>query len=247
MKLPAPSVAKLFREDFPGESPIVIDRAKVPQEAKEWQKRLGAIEGVQVSQHPGDRDSRSRTLCRFTIPDPQNDVHYWRSDELRLEFDDEARLVLQTYKQRNPEHSGLVSSLDELKSFVRHVRERYAKRHANAKKREKVREFKSQAIIAQVKKLAREEQFDFATKTDTQKLKLFVKLSKHHLIEIDVPFTRFEKALPKLRDTIQSLRELYAEGLRFKIAPIGHLPWDTQWIEHGSLDGGMPVGEEANH
>ncbi|MEL6108446.1 MAG: hypothetical protein AAFU85_20660 [Planctomycetota bacterium] len=236
MKLPAPSIAKLFREDFAGESPIVIDRAKVPQAAKEWQQRLGTMEGVQLSQHPGDRDSRSRTLCRFTIPDPNNDIHFWRSDELRLEFDDEARLVLQSYKYRSPQHSALVSDADEIKSFVRHVRERYAKRHAGAKKREKVREFKSQAIIAQVRKLAKEEQFDFATTNDTQKLKLFVKLSKQHLIEIDVPFTRFEKALPKLRDTIQSLRELYAEGLRFKIAPIGHLPWDTKWIEHDSLE-----------
>ena len=236
MKLPAPSVAKLFRENFPGDSPIVLDRAKVPQAAKEWQGRIGAIEGVQLSQHPGDRDSRSRTLCRFTIPDPNNDVHFWRSDELRLEFDDEARLVLQSYKSRSPQHSALVSDLDEIKSFVRNVQQRYAKRHAGEKKREKVRAFKSQAIIAQVKKLAKEEQFDFATTNDTKKLKLFVKLSKQHLIEIDVPFTRFEKVLPKLRDTIQSLRELYAEGLRFKIAPIGHLPWNTQWIEHDSLD-----------
>ena len=236
MKLPAPSIAKLFRENFPGQSPIVIDRTRVPQTAKDWQQRIGAIEGVKLSQHPGDRDSRSRTLCRFTVPDPNNDVHFWRSDELRLEFDDEARLVLQSYKARSPQHSALVSDLEEVKTFVQHVRQRYAKRHAGAKKREKVREFKSQAIIAQVKKLAKEEQFDFATTNDTKKLKLFVKLSKQHLIEIDVPFTRFEKVLPKLRTTIQSLRELYDEGLRFKIAPVGHLPWNTQWIEHETLE-----------
>ena len=193
------------------------------------------IDGVHVTRHPGDRDSRSRTLCRFTIPEPDSGGHYWRSDELRLEYDDDCRLTIHSYRFRESNQSAFVSDVDEIKTFVRHVLQRYARRQAGARKREKVREFKSKAIIAQVKKLAKQEQFDFATTNDTVKLKLFVKLSKRELIEISVPFNQFEKVLPKLRATIQSLRELYAEGLRFKIQPIGRLPWDVTWIDHKSL------------
>lgn len=235
MKLPLPSIRKLFREDFSGDSPIVVDRANLPREATQWRERIGKIEGVHLTKHPGDRDSRSRTLCRFTIPEPHQAADYWRSDELRLEYDEESRLTIHSYHLRESVLSAAVSDLDEIQAFVRHVLQRYARRHAAAIKREKVRDFKSKAIIAQVKKLAKQEQFDFATSGDTVKLKLFVKLSNHDLIEISVPFKQFDKMLPKLRATIQSLRELYAEGLRFKIQPVGRLPWNLSWIKHETL------------
>ena len=235
MKLPPPSIRKLFREDFSGASPIVVDRANLLRESKRWRKLIQQIDGVHVTKHPGDKDSRSKTLCRFTIPEPNTGGQYWRSDELRLEYDDKSRLTIHSYRMRESNQSAIVSDLDEIKVFVRHVLERYARRQAGAKKREKVREFKSKAIIAQVKKLAREEKFDFATTCDTVKLRLFVKLSKQDLMEISVPFKQFEKVLPKLRATIQSLRELYAEGIRFKIMPLGRLPWNIDWIKHETL------------
>jgi hypothetical protein len=235
VKLPPQSIRKLFREDFSGESPIVIDPAGLPKLSRHWRRQLEQIEGLQVTHHPGDKDSRSRTICRFTIPDPGRDGGYYRSDELRLEYDDENRMELVSYRRRERHHSTLVSEIDEIRQFVRHVLDRYARRLAGERKREKVRDFKSRAIVAQMKKLAKEEKFDFATSGDTVKLKLFVKLSNRDLIEIQVPFKQFEKVLPKLRSTIQSLRELYAEGLRFKMMPIGHLPWDTSWIRHQDL------------
>jgi hypothetical protein len=236
LKLPQPSIRKLFREDFAGRQPIQVDRAKLPDESKHWESLLRQIEGVHVTRHPGDKDSRSRTLCRFTIPDEQSDGDYWRSDELRLEYDDEGRLTIQSYQRRSRCHAALVSDVDEIRTFVRHVRQRYNRRHAAAKKREKVRQFKSKAIIAQVKKLAKDESFDFATIQDSVKIRLFVKLSPRDMVEISVPFKQFEKVLPKLRATIESLRELYKEGLRFKVSPVGHLPWNAQWVEHRSLD-----------
>ena len=79
MKLPPPSIRKLFREDFSGQSAIVVDRANLSKESKHWQSLLGQIEGVHVTRHPGDKDSRSKTLCRFTIPEPNTDGQYWRS------------------------------------------------------------------------------------------------------------------------------------------------------------------------
>ena len=235
MKLPRPSIRKLFREDFSQADPIVVDRSRIAAESKRWREQVSKIDGVQVTQHPGDKDSRSRTLCRFTIPNPRESGSYWRSDELRLEFDQQSRLTLHWYEYRNSAFTALVSEIDEIRQFVRHVLERYARRHAGEVKREKIRQFKSKAIIAQVQKLAKEEQFDFATACDTVKLKLYVRLSKHDLIEIHVPFKQFEKVLPTLKNTILSLRALYADGLRFKMVPSSRLPWDLKWIRGESL------------
>ena len=146
----------------------------MPSESKAWQQKIAEIEGCRVTNHPGDRDSRSRTLCRFTIPEPNSSDHYYRSDELRLEYDEESRLTIHSYHYRESRHQAVVSDLDEIKTFVRHVLGRYARKIAAAEKREKVRHFKSKAIIAQVTKLAKEEHFDFATAYDSVKVKLFV-------------------------------------------------------------------------
>mgnify|MGYP001818767927 FL=1 len=188
LKLPRPSVRKLFREDFCGQCPIFVDRANLSEESRRWRKQIETIEGTHVTRHPGDKDSRSKTLCRFTIPNPAEERFYWRSDELRLEFDEQSRLRISRYDNRDVDLTALVSDLDEIKRFVRHVRERYARRHANAKKRDRVRQFKSNAIIAQVKKLAKEEQFDFATSADTFKWRLYIRVSKSVLMECVVPF-----------------------------------------------------------
>lgn len=233
LKLPPQSVRKLFREDFSGRSPLTVDRNDWSGESKRWSTRLRKIDGVHVTHHPGDKDSRSRTLCRFTIPDPESDGQYWRSDELRLSIDDDGRLIIESYRSRECLHAALVSDVDEIKTFVRHVLARYARRHAASKRREKVRAFKTRAILAQVKKLAQKHQFAFASSGDSVKVRLYVKLSDRDLIEIAVPFKQFEKVLPKIGTTVQSLRELHAEGLRLRMMPIGKLPWNVQWTDPG--------------
>ena len=63
----------------------------------------------------------------------------------------------------------------------------------------KVRDLLAQAILAQVRKLATEERFDFMSETDAQKLKLFVKLSDDHAVVLHIPFKEFKQFLPQLR------------------------------------------------
>lgn len=201
---------------------------------KDWRAKLEKIEGIRVTNHPGDNDSRSRTLCRFTIPDPHQNAQYWRRDELRLEYSEELQLRIVVDRWRGEAMAVCVSSIDEIEDLVRQTLQRYARRHAGAKKREKVRSFKSKAIISQVDKIAAAEKFDYATSHDSQKLKLYVRLSKHDMIEIQIPFTRFEKVLPQVKGIIATMRELYSDGLKFKMATTHRLPLGTEWVQHGN-------------
>ncbi|TWT94376.1 hypothetical protein [Neorhodopirellula pilleata] len=230
MKLPVQSINKLFRECFPGESPIQVDLKKRTELAKQWYEKLSRIDGVRLANHPGDRDSRSRTLCRFTIPEPHLDHQYWRTDELRLETNDDHQLILTLGNWRRGDHVAVVSSIDEIADLVRQTLQRYARRQASDQKRDKVRQFKSKAILAQVEKMADEDRFDYAATTDTKKLKLYVRLSKTDLIEIVIPFARFEQVVPKLRDTITTMRELHQNGLRFRTSTKQRLPYDVRWV-----------------
>ena len=93
--------------------------------------------------------------------------------------------------------------------------------------RGKVRELLAQAILAQVRKLAKEERFEFMSETDAQKLKLFVKLSDDHAVVLHIPFKDFKRLLPELRSAIVTLRQLYHNGIRFQIVGRGGLPWST--------------------
>ncbi|MCC9601069.1 hypothetical protein LOC67_10975 [Stieleria sp. JC731] len=237
MKLTLASIRKLFREDFSGEAPILIDRSNLHGAIRHWQAVVDGIEGCNRTKHPGDKDSRSRTLCRFTIPEPESDRSHWRSEEFRLQYDEEWHLTLHSYCGHvgTSQVKTTVSDVDEIKQFVRHVHQRYARQKASAQKREKVRQFKSKAILAQIRKIAKEEGFDFAATQDTVKVKLFVKLASHEMIEMHVPFKQFEKVMPRLKTTIQDLRQLYSEGLRFKMQPVSRLPWDLEWVDHESL------------
>lgn len=231
MKLPFPSVRKLFREHFAGESPIRVEPNQRAAAIKSWRASLDKIEGVRLTNHPADRDPRSPTLVRFTIPDPGESRTYYRSDELRLELDKDGQLTC-AFGRWDRDLSAPVSHVGEIEKLVADVLRRYIKRRAGETKRQKVRTLKSKAIVARVARLAKEEQFDFATTMDTQKLRLFVKLSDQHLIEIHIPFTRFEKVLPQLQQTIRTLRSLYDDGLRFKMVGSMQASWRTDWVRH---------------
>jgi hypothetical protein len=93
---------------------------------------------------------------------------------------------------------------------------------------------KIQAILAQVRKIAKEDKFDFATEVDTIKLKLIIRLSDNDYFAILIPFNQFKEVLPKLRTAIQALRETYNTGVRFKT----HLKRGyrrSDWIRHEDL------------
>lgn len=205
------------------------DRAEL---VRHWTRKIECIEGTKLTKHPGDRDSRSRTLVRFTIPDPATGFSYSRANELRLEHDEQHFLLLSQYRTRNTEHSRKVSDLLQIESFVRDVQRRYSKRHAAKQHRTKLNQFKTKAIIAQVQSMAKEEGFDYASVSDNQKVKLYVRLRGPQVLEIQIPFSRFEQTLPQVKHTIRTMMNLYHEGLRFKVTPDSSIPWNIEWINH---------------
>ena len=128
-----------------------------------------------------------------------------------------------------------MSDLDEVVRFAGHCNERIGRQKALKAQRGKVRDLLAQAILAQVKKVAKEERFEFMSETDAQKLKLFVKLSDEHAVVLHIPFKDFKKFLPQLRSVIVTLRQLYQNGIRFQIVGHGGLPWRKSWVTHENL------------
>lgn len=171
-------------------------------------------------------DDRARFVCEFSLRHPSE--RSYRGTQFRLMLNKQGELTITHYSI-----IAVVSSIEELLSFIAACQERLERQHAQKSKRKKVRHLKTQAIIARVKKLAQEDKFDFFTETDTVKLKLYVKLSQEEFVEVHIPFNKFQAVLPQLRTTIQSLKELHGLGIKFKLNSTRHR--SIRWITHDSL------------
>jgi hypothetical protein len=229
MPLQLPTIKKLFREHFSGNAPLRVDPEKRQQFGEEICRRLERIDGVDTKNHYVGQAEQDRHVCSFSISDPEHRQFYYSRNEFRLIVGENQDLLL---KHGRDASQALVSSLDELEEFVLACRQRLLRRKALETRRQKVRELKTQAVLAQVKKLGRELQFDFKSEADAQKIRLFVRLSDAHSVELAIPFKEFERTLPQLRNAICSLRELYESGIRFKIVGRAGLPWRAKWVSY---------------
>lgn len=93
----------------------------------------------------------------------------------------------------------------------------------------KVRNLQTQAVQAQIRQLANEEQFAFHVTTTARLIQIAVRLDSNNQLTISVPFSEFENVLPQLRETVIHLRALHQRRIRFKThqCPYG----GGRWIE----------------
>lgn len=206
------TIRKLFNEHFTGEAPIRVSDAERKKLGETIQQRIKGLKNVSVSdRYYLSEKEKKRLVCEFSISEPRR--RYYRNHiRFKLILNEQGELTISHYASDAP-----VSHIDELLSLISACQERIERQHVLRKKRKKIREFKAQAIIAQVRNLAKEEKFDFCTDTDTVKLKLYVKVSEKECIELHIPFSKFQEILPELRAAILSIKELYGKGIKFKI------------------------------
>lgn len=231
MSLSHVTIKKLMRETFTGEKPIHVaeaDKAAIRAQIKD---RLTSLNNIRIENEHNyyPKTEPYEFLIGFTIEDPHDRYALWRQN-FRLMVDMADKLVI-----RHSGRTAFISDLEELISFIDTCQDRLDRQNAKKNKRQKVRDLKKQAIIAQIKKIAKEDKFDFCTDTDTVKLKLYIRLSKEdrEAIRLDIPFSKFQAVLPQLRQSIQSLRDLYHSGIKFKLESPRY--YRSSWIEHESL------------
>ncbi len=232
MALDYRTIKKFFKEHFKGKNPIKVTSSKRKELAETIKQRLVGLHNVSTEKHRRYYMSKDRVnslIYTFFINDPTSDGYY-SSNDFNFYVGEQMELTIEgSYS------SAVVSDIDEVLAFISACQERLDRKNAQKRKREKVRDFKAQAIIAQVKKLAKEEKFDFYTQTDTVKLKLYVKLSDKVSIELHIPFKRFQEVLPNLQKAILALKELSASGIKFKVRSPSSYGWHS-WITHESLE-----------
>lgn len=237
MSLRWQSVQKLLRDHIKGQDPLQVSQTEALDFVKALIPQVETLPGVtynpQCHEHNRFHDPSakpSETMCCCLLL--QEVQERWYNDKTHLHF-------LNTPNQRlhlklHGHQSEPISNSEEVIAFLRAFHARVEQQKAQLAKRKKQRDLKLHAILAQVRKMAKEDQFDFATSADHVKLNLGVRLSEQDYFVIVIPFKQIKEVLPKLRPAIQALRETYNSGVRFKThLSQGHRL--SQWIHHQDI------------
>ncbi|MBO1351533.1 MAG: hypothetical protein EBE86_031080 [Hormoscilla sp. GUM202] len=240
MSITSRSLQKLLRDNISGKKPLSVDPDRARELAEELLARIEPIAGAKRNDNSyhyhrfqggsSADQAPTNTLCCSILLEGSSDRWYRSETHLHLLRSPDGQLWVDLGYER----SAPVSDIGEVVALVQAFLQRVDRQKAQAAKRQKQKDLKVQAILAQVRKIAKEDRFDFATEVDTVKLKLIIRLSEDDYFAILIPFNQFKEVLPKLRTAIQALRETYNSGVRFKTnLKRGYRRSD--WIRHQDL------------
>ncbi|MGK7925869.1 MAG: hypothetical protein AB4290_11585 [Spirulina sp.] len=230
---------KLLRENISGENPLSVDSEQARELAEDLLARVEPLPGVKRNDNCYRRfqgrsnadQSPTHDFCCCILLEESSDRWYRNETHLHLLGSPEQQLWVELGYERSP---APVSDIGEVVALIQAFLQRVDRQKAQAAKRKKQKDLKVQAILAQVRKIAKEDRFDFATEVDSVKLKLIIRLSDQDDFAILIPFSQFKEVLPKLRTAIRALRETYNTGVRFK-TNLKRGYRRSNWIRHEDL------------
>ena len=88
---------------------------------------------------------------------------------------------------------------------------------ADKKKKQKMRDLKTQGILAKFKQIATEDGFKYSYEQSTTKVVLSIHLPKNKRLQVDVPFSNFQEVMQNIRELIKNVEELTNKGISFRI------------------------------
>lgn len=241
MSIRSQTLQKLLRENIPGRNPLSVDPEKARELAEDLLTRVEPLAGAERNDNcyhytrlKGDSSADqppTNAICCCVLLEESGDRWYRDQTHLHLLRSPEQQLWVDLGCERSPNP---ISDIGEVVALIQAFSQRVEQQKAHTAKRKKQKDLKIQAILAQVRKIAKEDGFDFATEVDTIKLKLIIRMSEQDNLAILIPFNRFKDVLPNLRTAIQALRETYNSGVRFKT----NIKRDyrlSEWIRHQDL------------
>lgn len=222
MILTTPSLEKVLRDNFPRDEGLVVAEAARESLTDEL-KRLFDKDEWKPEPDSSWRPKEGTLLCAFRLEDPGS---WYRSTTFHFVLDASNRLTVHSSDRSAP-----VGHLDEVRDLIQDCRQRLQRQEALRKRREKVRGFKGAAMLAQLKKLGREEGFDFVAEFNVARVKLWIRVpGDENTFHLYFPLKRFQEILPRLPGVVRLLREAYETGVSFQVATPRSLPWGAKWI-----------------
>ncbi|MEN8216487.1 MAG: hypothetical protein ABFS56_08940 [Pseudomonadota bacterium] len=211
MSLNSRTIAKILREHFTGEIPIIKNIYGHKEFISSLKSELEKITGVEISTFSSSSwDNTPERECHFSVKGEFSKY----GDSFTIQFNQENELIIDNYRD-----SATIYQIEQIYTFI----DRLKLEHENIKgrrlKTEKLNKLKKQAILAKMKEIAKEDQFDFYTTEYKTKLKIIIRVEGGKLLEVDIPYGKFQEILKDLRSLIMTVRELQKSGIIFKLKP----------------------------
>ncbi|TGO03223.1 hypothetical protein PN36_10485 [Candidatus Thiomargarita nelsonii] len=220
MSLNSRTIAKILREHFTGEIPIIKNIYEHIEFMSSLKTELEKITGVEVS----TGSSWDMRECHFSVKGEFSKY----GDSFTIQFNQKNELIIDNYRD-----SATIYQIEQIYSFIDRLKLEPENIKGRRLKTEKINKLKKQAILAKMKEIAKEDQFDFYTTEYKTKLKMIVRVEGGKLLEIDIPYGKFQEILKDLRSFIMTVRELQKSGISFKLKPDSNDGYG--WIRHTSV------------
>lgn len=226
MALSRPTIAKLIRENLPTDMPMQVKTAEKDILQQQIQQALSPIAGVSVTNVENHPHYQYRTIKQeqdyviFVVVDikpntdglPTNESVYIKPEEVALSISNQQGLFAYLNYHWQP-----IANLEELKNFAQACRDKFQQQITQKIKRGKQKALKTQAILAHLKKIAKEEQFNFSFETDHVKVKLYVEIAEKEWVMLQIPFKHYQELLPKIQQTLRAILEVRSLGIQFQM------------------------------
>ncbi len=133
-----------------------------------------------------------------------------------LRFDSLGRLCMDNYyaDTHNP------IDFPSLQSVINEVHDMLEIDGADKLKKQKMRDLKTQGILAKLNEIAKEDGFKFHAEQTPTRVKLTVELPEKKLLNVDIPFSNFQEIMQKVRPFIKNSREIAETGIAFTIEKV---------------------------
>jgi len=213
----------LLNKRFSEESPMQVNMDQSQEIRQTLVQELAGMRHVIVEQ-PYGRDAEGRVICSLYIDFPNPRTYH----RFALRTNEEGFVTILYPGKREKR----VSSWKEVVALADDCQEIAEIRYAAANKRSKVRDLKEKTIVAQIKKLAQEENFTFCFTTNTRKVKVYIRLDSVENLMVSIPYNKFQETVPLLRNAVLTMREMHQQGIRFGLSqtsPVGRYSKE-QWI-----------------
>ena len=201
-------------------------KVKLKEMQKDLEEKLKPFQKLTINDLFGERQRPSIAL-KLAYPCP--DTRSWHNeDSIEIFFKgDQLYVGTRTYSFSDREDERPFSNLDQVVAFFEKVDQKRSEYKKNALKRQRIKKLKKEAVLSRIKVLSQELNFKYFISRYELKLKLSVQLDKLHLMEIDIPYNRFQETLTDLEDCIKAVKSFYEQDiLRFKIKRYSGQTWD---------------------
>ncbi|MEN8218340.1 MAG: hypothetical protein ABFS56_18620 [Pseudomonadota bacterium] len=223
MSLNSRTIAKILQEHFTGKTPIIKNAFEHQTIITSIKSQIEKIKGIEI---PSYSNKAPKQECSFLI---KNESSMYGYESFTIKFNQTNELIITNYW-----NNAIVYQIEQIYTFIDRLKQEYDNKNARQLKKEKIKKLKQLAIIGNIKKIAKEDKFDFSTREYATKLKLIVQIESGKIIEVDIPYSQFQDTLKELRSLIQTVRELQKSGITFRLKS-GSGYKHYSWITHESL------------